>query len=114
MPLLAVARLGRRRQDQLVKSQIEPALELEAGLFDGARVHEAELLMERRGDRISQLTGQNPVVWLAEPPGNYLGAFGADEMREKSPGNWYFDTSKGQLVYIPRRAVFGSGGEARP
>ena len=78
------------------------------------QIRVAELLMERRGDQISQLTGQNPVAWLAEPPSNYLGAFSADEMREKSPGNWYFDTRKGQLVYIPRRAVFGAVGNRAP
>jgi len=74
----------------------------------------AELLIERRGTEIAALQGQNPVTWLEEPPSNYLGAFPAGEAREKPAGNWYFDTSAGELVYLPRGAIFGAPGSRAP
>jgi prepilin-type N-terminal cleavage/methylation domain-containing protein len=74
----------------------------------------AELLIERRGDQIAKLQGQNPVLWLEEAPSNYLGAFPAGEMRDKPPGNWYFDTREGDLVYLPRGAIFAAEGGKAP
>ena len=73
----------------------------------------AELLIARQADQIEKLQGENPVLWLAEPPSNYLGAFPAGEAREKPPGNWYFDTRARQLVFLARYASSGvKGGSA--
>src|SRR5262245_22693500 len=43
---LSIGRMQRRCQRELIESQVEPPPELEAGLRDGAGVHEAQLRVQ--------------------------------------------------------------------
>jgi general secretion pathway protein G len=50
--------------------------------------------------------GTNPMDRLAEPPGNYLGVLAAPDPNAIQAGHWYFDRSRGLLVYRVRHARF--------
>lgn len=47
-----------------------------------------------------ELEGQNPMGWLLTTPGNYVGAFAGIDEATLPRRIWYFDTSRGQLVYL--------------
>ena len=100
-----------RYQDDAERAVMRSTL---ASFKTALQLQVAELLIGRRGDQVDRLQGQNPVLWLEEPPANYLGAFAAGEMREKPPGSWYFDTRAGELVYLPRAAIFAAEGSNAP
>jgi len=56
----------------------------------------AELMVARREAEARMLEAENPTRWLAEPPANY----GGDYPAQPQPGNWYFDTTSRELVYV--------------
>jgi prepilin-type N-terminal cleavage/methylation domain-containing protein len=63
--------------------------------------------------RIADEVGRNPVHLLARAPENYLGELTAADPQTLTRPSWYFDTSAGDLVYLPtRRRYFGSSSEA--
>jgi len=43
---------------------------------------------------------ENPMVWLAERPKNYLGEYYSPNESELPRGNWYFDKGNKSLVYL--------------
>ncbi|MEX0740084.1 MAG: type II secretion system protein [Pseudohongiella sp.] len=47
-----------------------------------------------------QMEGRNPMDWLLTAPGNYVGAFAGIDEATLPRRIWYFDTSRGQLVYL--------------
>ena len=49
---------------------------------------------------IAELAGSNPVRWLAAPMAGYLGELPAVPT-DPAPGSWFFDRSRGELVYRP-------------
>lgn len=56
----------------------------------------AELILERREDEASTLEVENPTHWLSEKPANYAGTYSS----RPAVGNWYFDGSTHELVYV--------------
>ncbi|HEX7642679.1 MAG TPA: prepilin-type N-terminal cleavage/methylation domain-containing protein [Burkholderiaceae bacterium] len=50
---------------------------------------------------MAKLAGANPMNWLAEVPGNYVGEYAAPKQGEIARGSWYFDTVDRTLVYLP-------------
>lgn len=63
----------------------------------------AGLISSGRERDIVRLAGRNPVDWLREKPANYLGAHAGAPSGQEVTGGWYFDTSTGELVYVPKR-----------
>jgi len=60
------------------------------------------IIRGRRGD-ISAMVDANPVMFLAQPPSNYLGEFSDPPANEAQRGNWYYDTAAHELVYLVKR-----------
>lgn len=68
----------------------------------------AELILERREGEARLLEVENPTHWLSEIPTNY----GGESPGQPEPGNWYFDGSTRELVYVVNTArVLGTGGK---
>ena len=63
----------------------------------------AGLITSGRERDAARLVGHNPVEWLREMPPNYLGEFAGEPPEASSAWGWYFDTSKKQIVYLPKR-----------
>ncbi len=60
------------------------------------------------GGRMAQLegwTGGNPMVLLVEPPENYVGVIDHVDVELKM-GSWYFDKSRGVLIYLARNRLY--------
>jgi prepilin-type N-terminal cleavage/methylation domain-containing protein len=58
---------------------------------------------------IPGLEGSNPMAQLAEIPSNYAGERRLGEAADVAAGQWYFDTTRGELVYRVRSGYAGSG-----
>jgi len=80
----------------------------------GLRYKMAELMMENRMPELPALLKENPINWLEKMPVNYLGEIADAESREISPGNWYFDKKRGELVYRPRNHAYIEDSKAQP
>ncbi len=63
----------------------------------------AGLISSGRERDIAKLAGRNPADWLREKPANYLGAFAGAPSGSNADSGWYFDSSAGELVYLPKR-----------
>jgi len=60
------------------------------------------------GGRMAELegwTGGNPMELLVEPPENYIGVIEQVDSELKN-GSWYFDKSRGVLVYVARNDLY--------
>lgn len=60
------------------------------------------------GGRMAELegwTGGNPMVLLVEPPENYMGVIEQVDLELKK-GSWYFDKSRGVLIYLARNRLY--------
>lgn len=53
------------------------------------------------GTEVNNITTENPLEWLAQKPGNYSGENNEIKPGSVAPGNWAFDLSTHELVYIP-------------
>jgi prepilin-type N-terminal cleavage/methylation domain-containing protein len=62
------------------------------------RVRVGELLIADRAAEIETLAGANPVDWLENRPGNYLGTL-SGKAGAGAEGQWYFDAVNRELVY---------------
>jgi type II secretory pathway pseudopilin PulG len=79
------------------------ALELTViNMRGGLRLRTAELMTQDRLNEVGKLINENPVRWLETPPPNYLGEFANPVPESLPPGNWYFDRTTRELVYLPR------------
>lgn len=68
------------------------------------------------GGRMAELagwTGGNPMVLLVEPPENYVGVIEQVDLELKK-GSWYFDKSRGVLVYLARNRIYFESELERP
>lgn len=68
----------------------------------GLRLSVAELMTQDRMQEVGKLVNENPVHWLETPPPNYLGELVHPLPKNLEQGNWYFDTTTRELVYLPR------------
>lgn len=64
----------------------------------------AGIMTAGRFEEIASLRDDNPMDWLAERPGNYIGELFDPEISEIPPGSWYFDRKTRELAYRPRVA----------
>jgi hypothetical protein len=67
----------------------------------GLRLRVAELMTQDRLHEVGKLVNENPVRWLESPPPNYLGELAHPVPKTLPQGNWYFDTTTRELVYLP-------------
>jgi len=72
----------------------------------GLRLRVAELMTQDRMPEVGKLVNENPVRWLETPPPNYLGELAHPVPKTLEQGNWYFDTTGRELVYLPRSDRF--------
>ena len=73
-----------------------------ASIKMGLQIRLAEMIIANRQMAATELEHENPMHWLAEPPGSYLGEYRAPP----KPGNWYFATTARQLVYVPNNTSY--------
>lgn len=105
-----------RFQEYAEKAVMEATI---ANLRSGLRVRIAEMMIGGRMARLADLQRENPIDWLAAPPPNYGGVLTESGSEKPIPGNWYFDASARQLVYLPyhhrffRPANAGAAAEVR-
>jgi general secretion pathway protein G len=71
-------------------------------LRTAAAVEFASHVIRGKKEQLARLAGSNPMDRLAETPGNYMGAFDNPDPSEIDGGHWYFDRSRGILVYRVR------------
>jgi prepilin-type N-terminal cleavage/methylation domain-containing protein len=77
------------------------AMEQTVGILRSAmNLQIANLVASQKTQQIGKLAGQNPMDWLAEKPGNYLGELHDPAPEQTAPGNWYFDPQERVLVYL--------------
>lgn len=68
----------------------------------GLRLRVAELMTQDRLHEAGKLVNENPVRFLETPPPNYLGELARPVPKTLAQGNWYFDTTTRELVYLPQ------------
>ncbi len=68
----------------------------------GLQLRMAELISKNREQEARQLEAESPVRWLDKPPATYAGEY---PDRPQS-GNWYFDSSARELVYVVNQDRF--------
>ena len=72
------------------------------GFKTGLQLRMAELISKNREHEARQLEADSPVRWLDKPPATFSGEY---PDRPES-GNWYFDSSARELVYVVNQARF--------
>jgi general secretion pathway protein G len=84
-------------QGQAEKINMEyTASMIKSGLWMSA----ASLMMADRGAEVPTLAQQNPINLLAEKPANYLGELDSSKTEAIKGGNWFYDASSKQVVYV--------------
>ena len=80
------------------------AMEQMAGILRSAlQFQVADRLLKGKTRELPLLVQDNPMDWLAEQPGNYVGVRFNPKPGEVPKGDWYFDLKDKQLVYIVAR-----------
>jgi len=82
-------------QEYAEKTAMESTAE---NIRTGLRYKVADLILANRMSEIATLADENPMNWLAERPGNYLGELDSAPADEPK-GQWYFDKRNRELVY---------------
>jgi hypothetical protein len=84
-------------QERLEQAQVEATVRN----LNSALQHEvAHRIAAGQESTIPELAGANPVPWLQAPVPGYLGEVAALPT-EVARGSWFFDRSRGELVYCP-------------
>ena len=99
--VLGVTALDRFRyyQERAEKAAMEATL---AAFKMGLQLQLAELIVTNKQMAVAQLERENPMRWLQEPPGNYLGEY----TTPTQPGNWYYAMNEHELVYVPNNSAY--------
>jgi general secretion pathway protein G len=66
------------------------------------QVRAATVVAARGEGGLAVLAQENPIGFLSEKPGNYLGEYYSPNLEELPEGNWLFDRAEPSLVYLPR------------
>lgn len=80
---------------QQVEGALKSALVLQYG-------HRMALGM---GSGVNNITTENPLDWLTQKPANYSGELKAIKPAAIEPGNWAFDLSAHELIYVPAHSA---------
>ncbi len=84
-------------QEKVERAQFEMQLQI---YKTGLQVRLAEMIIQHREQDARRLEDENPTLWLSEKPTNYAGYY----PRRPEVGNWYFDSSSRELVYVANTA----------
>ncbi|MBI5752727.1 MAG: type II secretion system protein [Hydrogenophilales bacterium] len=105
--IIIISTLGAVLLDRMLfyqEAAEKAAMEQMAGTLRSAlHLQIADKLIKGKTQAILGLVEDNPMDWLAEQPGNYVGERFAPEVGEVAKGNWYFDLKDRQLVYVISR-----------
>lgn len=103
--ILAVVAIDRMLyvREQAEKTVMEQTASI---LKSALRLQVADLIARQETAKIADLADQNPMNWLAEKPGNYVGEFRGDDVPKAPRGSWYFDTTERALVYLVDRGDY--------
>lgn len=84
-------------QGQAEKASMEyTATMIKSGLWMSA----ASLMMSEHTSDIPALAEHNPMNLLAQKPENYMGELDGGKTKLLEGGNWFYDVSKRQVVYV--------------
>jgi hypothetical protein len=72
------------------------------------------LIVKNDQEGFAKREGINPVDLMTPGPSRYAGSFHGPDPKEITPGTWYFDESKKQLVYRVNHVDRFAGGRAIP
>ena len=99
--ILATVLLGRLSfyQEQAERAAVARMVGV---LRTSLRVQALRLVIDGKREQLPLLRQQNPLDWLADRPPNDLGELQSPEIDTLSSGNWYFDKSDQNLVYLLR------------
>lgn len=82
-------------------------MEYNVGVLRSALALQFVARMVRKDEEgILQLAGSNPMDFLNQRPGNYLGEFDGIDPATLESGNWYFDRQQKILVYLVKNRQF--------
>jgi general secretion pathway protein G len=69
----------------------------------------ADLIVQGKMNEAPDMLNQNPMIYLAQRPGNYAGEYFAPAREDVVSGHWYFDLQNRNLIYsINNKAHFKS------
>jgi general secretion pathway protein G len=88
--------LAEKAAMQQVVSTLQTALVMEYG----------HRMASGMGQDLNNIVNENPMDWLAQKPGNYAGEFDGIKPNTAEPGNWMFDRSSHELIYLPDHAEY--------
>jgi len=97
-------------RERLERAQVEADVR---NLNSALQIELAHRIETGREAEIAQLAGSNPVRWLAAPMTGYLGEAPVLPP-DPAPRSWYFDRSRGELVYRPALSAHLSGAGSPP
>ena len=63
---------------------------------------------------LEDLIGSNPMDLLAEKPNNYLGVISHYHLEDIETGSWFFDSRKGELIYLVKNQLYFETGLQGP
>lgn len=107
----ALAALLLHRLQQLSEVAEKTAMEATlARLQSALYVRAAKAVLTGRVKIQRDWSQRNPVVLAHADLPNYLGEFDRPELTTLEPGNWLYDRSRHELVYLVRRGQNFSGG----
>lgn len=95
--VVAAQRIARIRV-AVEKAAVEHSV---ARMREALAVRFAELVVQGRREQIPRLLGANPMHGQAVPA-DYVGVRELPPPGAREPGQWYFDESIGNVVYVPR------------
>jgi general secretion pathway protein G len=102
--LLRYQEMGERAAVQQNVAAINTALNMKFAAY----------IVRGRPAAIENEVGKNPVGLLSRPPENYLGELYSPDIKSLPRSSWYFDRASGELVYLPNRRRYLSGGDGPP
>ncbi|MDN4060869.1 hypothetical protein QPK31_21880 [Massilia sp. YIM B02769] len=82
------------------ESEYVAAKQLISSLRTALAVRSAHAIGQGGQGALLAVAQENPMVWLAERPKNYLGEYYSPNETELPRGNWYFDKANLTLVYL--------------
>ena len=68
----------------------------------GVRLQIADKMIHGREAELDQVVASNPVNWLEKPPPGYVGEVDTAASGSLKPGDWFYDTERKELGYIPK------------
>ena len=71
----------------------------------GVRYQIADKMIHGREAELEQMLSSNPVNWLEQPPPGYVGEVAGEASASLGPGDWFFDTERRELGYVPNLSL---------